>query len=261
MLKPKPYLSLKPNNTVKNTIKKNLETHFQYSYECIKDSSFQNILESLIENNSEVFDLDNNAVRRLYEDDTIEMLEKAKKSSKLKNLFNAAKENLNDNPIVIERFKKDIFRSIKEIKKKVAEVNNGINNQIIFLEHNYEPIACFCGFGEGEYPILDTPQYIKFNYQEELFNGIGKIDYAVFWNKMNKLDDIIEELDLTDIIYDSEIYRAFKYAYKYKTMLFLFEAFDRIPIEAFDGIPVKLPLYIYANEHDCEAMNVYVYTS
>jgi len=39
----------------------------------------------------------------------------------------------------------------------------------------------------------------------------------------------------------------------------ILNSLEIIKIEKFNGIPIKFPLFIYSNEHDCEAMNVYVY--
>ena len=66
-------------------------------------------------------------------------------------------------------------------------------------------------------------------------------------------------MDLGDFITASDSYEYLQAAYKFKTNLLLQEAFEQIPLSAFDGIPIKLPLFIFSNEHDCEAMNVYVY--
>ena len=244
---------------MKEKIKTNLEKLFNQNYKLIKDSSFQDIAEKLIENNPEAYDMDSGSIRSLYEDEDIAILKESKQNKRLVKLFEAAKDELKTDNQRIERIKNDIIDSIEIIKDKVKTENKGFKNQIIFLEHDFEPYAYFCGFGEGEYTILETPNYVKFNYREELFNGIGKISYAEFWEKRIRLDELLEELDLTDLMWDSEIYQGLRDAYKFKTNLLLYEAFEQIPIETFKGIPIKFPLFIFGNEHDCEAMNVYLY--
>jgi hypothetical protein len=244
---------------MKEKIKTNLEKLYNQSYELIKDSSFPDIANKLIENNPEAYDMNSGSIRSLYEEEEIEMLEKSKQNKKLIKIFDSAKDNLKANSQIIEGFRKDILNSIELIKEKVSKEKKGFKNQIIFLEYDYEPFAYFCGFGEGDYPILDKPEYINYNYREELFNGVGRISYANFWKKKIELNEQLEELELAGLVWDSDLYQGLQDAYKFKTNLLLFEAFERIPIEAFEGIPTKLPLLIYGNEHDCEAMNIYQY--
>ncbi|MBL7792487.1 MAG: hypothetical protein JNK77_09190 [Saprospiraceae bacterium] len=244
---------------MKEKIKTNLEKLFNQNYELIKGSSFQDIVEKLIEKNPDAYYMDSSSIRSLFEDEDIAILEESKQNKRLVKLFESAKDELKVDNQMIERIKKDIIDSIEIIRNKVKTENKGLKNQIIFLEYDSDPYAYFCGFGEGEYPILETPKYVKFNYREELFNGIGKIGYAEFWNKRIMLDELLEELDLSDLIWSSEIYQGLQDAYKFKTNLLLYEAFERIPIETFVGIPIKFPLFIFGNEHDCEAMNVYLY--
>ncbi len=244
---------------MKEKMKTNLEKCFDQNYKLIKDVSFQDIAEKLIENNPAAYDMDGGSIRSLYEDEEIAILNKSKQHKRLAKLFESVKDELKTDIQSLKRIKKDIIDSIEIIKDKVKTENKGFKNQIIFLEHDFEPYAYFCGFGEGEYPILETPGYVKFNYREELFNGVGKISYAEFWKKRIKFDELLEELELADLIGDSEIYQALRDAYKFKTNLLLYEAFEQVPIEAFKGIPIKLPLFIFGNEHGCEAMNVYLY--
>ncbi len=131
---------------MKKQIKINLEKIFDKNFQLIKDHSFEMIVEELIKENPEAFDLNSGTVKRLYNEEDVELLENAKKNKKLIALFESAKVNLIPENYQVEGVKNDILNSLEIIK-----------------------------------------------------------------------------------------------------------------IEKFNGIPIKFPLFIYSNEHDCEAMNVYVY--
>ncbi len=69
------------NQKMKEKIKTNLEKCFNQNYELIKDYSFQDIANKLIENNPEAYDLNNGSVRSLYEEEEIEILKQSKQKA------------------------------------------------------------------------------------------------------------------------------------------------------------------------------------
>lgn len=247
---------------MKEIIKSNLENLFNKNFNSFIKISFPVFIDSITGKNTQAFDF-KYPMEGFFEPEDIAALEQLKGNKKLIELYDKLKENLKSNTLIMDGFKKDILNSIMVIKQRVKEENKGFKSQIIFIEHDYDPTACFCGFGEGIYPILETPKYIDFNYKEELFNGIGQISYAPFWKEKIEFEELLsvanDGIDMADLLFSTEIYENIESAYRMKTYLFLYEAFDQISIEAFEGIPLKLPLYIYGNEHDCEQMNVYLY--
>lgn len=244
---------------MKKSIKQNLEKLFNQNMALIKGASFQVMLNALLENDPTAYNLNITSIEGFYGAWERAKMEELKDNKQLADLFDSAMNGIEADDSIVEGFKRDIIESFEVIKKQVIAENKGFKNQIIFLEHDYEPYACFCGFGEGRYPILGSPQYIKYNHKEELFNGVGKLDYSTYWKEIYEFNTHLEELELMDIVWYATIYQGLKNAYRYKTSLLLFEAFEQIPLEAFSGIPIQLPLLIYANEHDCEQMNVYAY--
>jgi hypothetical protein len=220
-------------------IKSNLENLFNNNIELLKNSSVE---ETLNEFKSE-----------------IEESENPEKKPELISLFNKAKKMEFEEEEIITEFKTDILNSVPKLLQRIDSENNGFKNQIIFLEYDSEPCAYFCGFGKGSYPILTKPEYFSYNYMEESFNGIGKVDYSKIWNNLTKLNKVLDELDIFDEIWETTLYQSLLNSIKYKTYLLLHEAFDQIGIKAFNGIEIEKPLMIYGNEHDCESINIYAF--
>lgn len=240
-------------------VKSNLEKLFNNNFELFKNSSIEETLDEFINDNPIVLDLNVDQKTNLFDNQKIKNLERAKKNSELISLFEIAKKMEFNDKEIISDLKTDILNSIPVLKQKIDSENNGFKNQIIFLEYDYEPYANFSGFGKGNYPILKEPEYFDFNYMEELYNGIGKVDYTKIWKDLTKLDEILEDLDIYDEVWDSTLYQGLLNSVKFKTYLFLNEAFDQIGIESFKGIEIEKPLFIYGNEHDCEAINIFVF--
>lgn len=67
----------------------------------------------------------------------------------------------------------------------------------------------------------------------------------------------MEELEIDEQIWDSDFYKNILSAYKYSACLTLHEVFEKLGNNLFSEISIAKPLYIYLNEHDLEAMNVF----
>lgn len=67
------------------------------------------------------------------------------------------------------------------------------------------------------------------------------------------------ELGIFKEIQETGFYNYLKNAIHYKTYLLLHETFRKLTVDIFKGIEVAKPFYIYGNEHDCEAINIYVF--
>ena len=241
-------------------IKSNLEYLFNINYNNIKSISFEKLIDNIIIEEAEtyVINLDGSVTKGLDKIEKTKLLN-AKSNSKLISAFeNAKKMELNEKEIIAE-LKTDILNSITELRNKIDSENKGLKNQIIFLEYDYEPLAYFCGFGKGDYPILKKPEYFEFNFREELYAGIGKVDYSKIWKKITSIKEILEDLDLDQLIWESELYQNLQNSVKFKTYLLLNKAFEEIGVESFKGIEIEKPLMIYGNEHDCEPINIFSY--
>ncbi len=240
-------------------IKANLLQLFNSNVEQMRNLSVDDLFDDLINDDTAAFNMDSGEMGQLYDVYEINAFKKAKKNSKLISAFETAKSLKFNHDVIVENLKNDILNSISEIKNKIRLENKGFKNQIIFLEYDFQPYAYLCGFGKGNYPILKKPEYFEFNFEQELYSGIGRIDYSVLWKDLNNLNEILEDLDIFFQICETELYQCILNSVVFKTYLFLNEAFEKIGIGAFDGIDIEKPLFIYGNEHDSEAMNIYVF--
>ena len=238
-------------------VKANLEKLFKVNFDAVNSLSIETFFDQLIAEPVMAYDPSRDEFNGVFDEEEIEVLKEARQDSELLNAFKKVAELKFDDNQIIEGFKKDIVASLAEIRKNLK--NNSFSNQIIFLENDFEPFAYFCGFGTGNYPILSEPDYFDYNFKEEIYNGVGKIDYSVIWNDLLLLNDLLIELEIEDIINETEYFQNLLNALKFKTYLLLHDTFDQLGIEIFKDFKVENPLYIYANEHDCEAMNVYVF--
>jgi hypothetical protein len=237
-----------------NSIKINLENLFNENYNCVKGYTLDKVINEYI-NETNRYYVDMGYTNYLEDQEVID-LKKALNNEELKGSFeNVVNLNLEED-LIISEFISDIKESVNALKKEIALKKPNFKNQIIFIEHDQLLSACFCGFGEGDYPILSEPEYVEFDYDKELYNGIGFIDYKKVSSSLFSFDLMIEKLELDNYISSSNFYECLKESYKYKIYLLLSQAFNQIGIEVFDGINVKKPLYIYGKEHDCEAINI-----
>lgn len=229
------------------------------SYQVVERMSIADLMDYLINNNPDAYFMNTRSMGKLYGEEELALFEAAKSDPTLSELYgNVKKDITGDHDALVAKIKEEIIESLELIKEKVAKEDFEEKNQIIFLEHDYSPYFYWCGFGEGEYSLLSEPKYIKYS-RKEFYNGIGKIDFSEYCTRINELEEYLEELGILDSVADADPYLQFRSAYRYKLYILLHRAFSEIPLTAFEGIPTKLPLYIYGNEHDCEVMNVYIY--
>lgn len=242
---------------MKNSIKHNLQRLFDQNYNLIKDIKLSKIIDEYIEEKNEHYL--SIGIDYYLSDEEPKALNLLKENANLNSIYNKALQLNVDEENIIVRLVNDLKTAIQQVKEEIDYDSKGVENQIIFIEHDYEPYAYLCGFGKGGYPILENPEYFKFGFEEELYVGIGKINYSVVWKDFIEFDQFMDNYDVLFNIKESSLYDNLFKSYIYKTYLLLFEAFELLKIEEFDGIKITKPLYIYGNEHDCEAINIYVY--
>jgi len=242
-----------------NQVKENLTRLFESSIEVFNNRTIENIIDSSIKSNPQAFNLGIGVLTSLFDSNEIKRLKNSKKNQKLKDLYNKT-VSLDFNEIeIIESFKDQITNSFNAIKSSIQKNAHSYNSHVILIEHDYEPIASFSGYGSGDYSVLTAPEYITVNFEENVFSHKGQVDYKI-WNDLIDLEELLDELDLTDSLwYNSSEIQAIRDAYKYKTYLFLYEAFYQLGATLFQGIPIKSPLFIFGKEHDCEAINIFIH--
>ena len=241
-------------------VKKVLDQYVHSNLSVVKEATFSGLINQAIEDTKTALTFSSDTGKLVpYQnsEEWVKPLMNLKENKELQAQFELIK-NLNINEVeIIENYKKQILNSYITIRAKVKEEDKGIQSQILFIEHDYEPVACFCGFGCGEYPLLNKPEYIDFNHKDELYNGVGKLDY-LFWSNLEQFKENLED-DVVDSIIETKMFKAIQNWYTFKTYQLLHHAFDQLGLSLFEGIPTKLPFYIYGNEHDCEVMNIYVF--
>jgi predicted DNA-binding protein len=240
-----------------NIIKNNLENLFNENYNSIKQHTLDKVINEYIDEMNHFYL--SMGMTNYLQDKEVADLKKALKNEELIASFENV-INLNiDEDLIISEFISDINRSFITLKEEIAVRKPNFKNQIIFIVHDQLFSGCFCGFGEGHYPVLLQPGYVDFDHHKELYNGLGFIDYTKVSSNLLSFDLMIENLELDNYISSSSFYERLKESYKYKIYLLLNQAFNLIGIGVFDGIDVKRPLYIYGNEHDCEAINIIIF--
>ena len=239
-------------------VKLNLERLLKENLKVVKSRSVETFLDELLADPVTNYNPETGEISGSFYEEEIEALQNARGDSAVLNAFRKVGEFDFDNSEIIDAFKKDITTSLTEIACKIKSENRNFDNQIIFLENGFEPYAYFCGFGKGDYPILMEPSYIEYNFREEIYNGLGKVDYSIIFKDLVFLNELVVEREIDEQIAETNYYQSLQNAVKYKTYLLLHESFDQLGVDVFEGIEIEKPLYIYANEHDCEAMNIYV---
>ena len=157
--------------------------------------------------------------------------------------------NNEENQTYLHRELRDVFEQAIE-EQKVTNVAA----QIIFLEHDHEAFFSVSGFGEGDYPLLKTPQYVKYDSTNIAFGGINKVDYSPICQpiKMPWAEECLGRcIEFFDNIPRMNIL---------KTYIILHEVFQSFAKDSvFKQLKKEKPLFIYANEHDCEASSIFIF--
>ncbi|WP_459212004.1 hypothetical protein [Aquimarina rhabdastrellae] len=245
---------------VNEKIKDILNNYVSEYSSTIAQLSLESLFEASIHFLKSAYNMDYHSITKNEDVEKVIILKnETLKNKKAIELFTKAKNISINEDEIIEALVNDLKESYREVKSQIKDKQQ-YKNQIIFLEHDYEPYSLLCGYGEGDYPILNKPTYFDYNYQEEIYAGIGSINYNEIWKNAIVLNEYLEEIGVLDTIEFTELYYQIKDMHVYKTYQLLHEAFSRIDLESlFEGIDIKTPLSIYANEHDCEPVIIYRY--
>ena len=243
---------------MKNSVKLNLKNLYLENRRKVDDISINDILNKIITDNPEALNLNSGETVNLYDEEEIENFRLATKNKKLAEKFNYAKELDFHESQIINDLKQNLKNSFSIAKDKFISNESQEKNQIIFLEHNYQPYAYLCGYGEGDYPILKNPEYLNGFHQKEFYNGVGNIDYSPIWKGLINLIALIEELEIDDAVREDELFLALEKMTLYKTYILINRALEELGESLFSNMSIKKPLFIFGNEHDCEPINIYV---
>ncbi len=162
--------------------------------------------------------------------------------------------------------KKDIKEkltiSIKTNLKAIEPEDSNLKLNILLFEFDTDPSFCMCGFEDNKFngQILDGEEYLEFNDEKELFNGVGDIDLTalleptiIFENKIG-----IKKFSIIENTFLFEYYNLINELYWANIHKILNEIFEENGKNIFkDSIQTKNKVYIYANEHDMPERNIY----
>ncbi|WP_215042013.1 hypothetical protein [Tenacibaculum dicentrarchi] len=249
-------------------IKENLEFHLNNSIKLFNNQfSFKNIVQEELKNFDKIqwlpspgIDIEN--LKKSSKNELKTLLNDKLLHSKIKNVIRELKE-LNKK-IIQENTEYQLLDNLNKIALNIPEKRNDFRLNLLFLEHNYEPEAYFCGFDDRNYKhkLLSGREYLKYDYKKELFNGAGRFDYINFLNPYLKF---IEELGEEKVDRINEALSGGMYLEEIKKLFLLngyletHLCFDRINKKIREiNIPMREEVFIFGNEHDCEQINIYV---
>jgi hypothetical protein len=242
------------NDSIRSTLKKLFDNQF----DSIKHLDYNTFVHETIKNNPTVYNLNAQDFISSNDESEIQALKDSLKNFQFASIFNSCIKMNIDEDLIKSNLKQDLKVSLNDLKRESLEKYPDIKRQALFLTFCDYPNAWVALYGEGEYPVLKKPEYLKFYSPNELILFDYKIDYSLAWKNLTALETAINEIDLYNQICYTDTYNALRESYIFKTYLLLFDVFNRHQDELFEGFPIKKPFYIYGNEHDCEPINIFI---
>ncbi|CAA0149708.1 hypothetical protein [Tenacibaculum maritimum] len=249
-------------------IKENLKFHLDNSFRLFNNEfSFQKAVQQELNNFENItwlpsYGVDIKSFKEDLKRELTELLNNNKLHSEIQNLIKELQNR--DKKRIQENIEQQMIDNLTNIALDIPEERNNFKLNLLFLEHDYYPEACFCGFDDRnyKYKLLSGQEYLKFDYQKELFNGVGLFNYETILNEYLKYIEYLGEEKVDQI---NEALVASAYLEKIKKIFLLdgyleihlcFERINRKIREI--KIPMRDEVFIFGNEHDCEELNIYV---
>ncbi len=249
-------------------IKENLEFHINNSIKLFKNQfSFSNLLQQELDSFDTItwlpspgFSIEN--IKEESKNDLIELLNDNQLHLEINNLV---KELIDINEKAIQdHIASQLIDNLSNISINIPKEKKDFKLNLLFLVHNYEPEASFCGYEDAnyEFKLLSGQEYLKYDYKRELFNGVGCFDYRPLLSPYLKFEEEIGEEKVDRI---NEALSGGAYLEEIKK-LFLINGFLGIhlclnkiqnEIRKID-IPMKEEVFIFGNEHDSEQLDIFV---
>ncbi|WP_350292266.1 hypothetical protein [uncultured Croceitalea sp.] len=207
-------------------------------------------------------DSDLSVFKEEYKSKTVELLNDSELHSELYNLSASLVDIRNTE--VQNKIEYQLLNNLSNIASTISNTRSNNMLNLLFLEHDYEYQACFCGFDDKNYhfKLLSGEKYLEYNYEKELFNGLGNFDYSPILSPIlnfeekvgqKRVDDIYENLCVSSYIEEiKELHLLNAYLGIHICLCRIENDFRKIKIPMMDKV------YIFGNEHDCEQLNIYV---
>ncbi len=249
-------------------IKENLEHHISNSIKLFKGQfSFPNIVQQELANFDNITwlpstEFDFESLKKENKKELIELSKDSQLHSKIENLLteliDVNEKKFQDN------IEYQLIDNLTKIALNISKEKKNFKLNLLFLEHNYEPEACFCGFDDSnyKYKLLSGQEYLKYDYKKELFNGVGSFDYSNILSPYLKFEEEIgeEKVEMINEALSGGMYlEEIKKLFLLKGFLGIHLCLDRIKDKIRQiNIPMRNEVFIFGNEHDCEQLNIYV---
>ena len=248
-------------------IKENLEYHLKKSVELLRgDFSYPKLLEKELINVDKIKwfanpEADIESYKREWKNNIKELLNDTHLHKQIDDVICELIDIRHS--LYQQQIENQLIENFTNISSSISN-DNSFQLNILFMEHNYDPEAYFCGYDDPDYQfeLLSGQEYLKYNHDKDLFNGVGRFDYTSFLSPILNFEkelgedkvDMINEA-LTEGYYLEEIKKLFLLNTFYGIHL----SMDRLTdtIRKMD-IPLHDEVFIFANEHDCEQLNVFV---
>ena len=238
-------------------IQKTLNDLYLYHSKIVKSFTLNKFINNYIIENDNYYK--SIGIKNYKSDQEVKELLDFAENKAINEAFMNVKEINVDEKIVSKNFEDQINKSLAFYETSLTNDLSNINYQSIFIEDDYFPEGFISLYGKGNFKILDKPEYLDFDYNNQLFNENCKIDYSTVMKKLIDFNQIIEESGFDNFILDSQFYDSLSKMYRFKIFLLLNLAFQNVNFSLFTQIKIQRPLYVFANEHDCEVSNIYVF--
>lgn len=249
-------------------IKENLENHISNSIKLFNhEFSFPKIVQQELNNLDNITWLPNSEINinLLKEKSKSELNELLNDNQLHSEIDNLVKDLIDiNNKTIQDNIEHQLVNNLTTISQNILDDKNNFELNLLFLEHDYEPEACFCGFDDDsyKYKLLSGQEYLEYDYKKELFNGAGRFDYT---NLLSPYIKFINELGEEKVEMINEALTDGMYLEQIKN-LFLLNGFLGIHLCLNNikskireiHLPMKDEVFIFGNEHDCEEINIYV---
>lgn len=164
-----------------------------------------------------------------------------------------------------EHVESQLLGGFSDIASSIRQRQPNFKLNLLFIEHDHGPEATFCGFEDlnYEFEILSGQDYLDYEFEKELFNGVGQFDYTPFLTPLLNFEAAIGEEKVDEINEAISMYGYMEEVKKYFLLyayLSIHDSFDKIKhkINQFE-IPRHDEVFMFVNEHDCEQLNVWVW--
>jgi len=249
-------------------IKETLESHINHSIKLFNGQfSFLNIVQQELDNFDNItwlpsprFDVETS--KKENKNELIELLNDKQLHFQIQHLLRALTD-INEKKIQ-SNIEHQLIDNLSNISLNISEEKKDFKLNLLFLEHNYDPEAYFCGFDDPnfKYKLLSGQEYLKYDHKQELFNGAGHFDYTILINPYLKFEEELGE-EKAEMI--NEALSGGRYLEEIKK-LFLLNGYLGIHLCLSNiknkikqiNIPMRDEVFIFGNEHDNGQLNIYV---